>query len=106
MGYKPSQADQDVWLRPATTEDGYEYYEYILVYVDDLLHVSHNLDESMQQIMAWVKLKNDHYGEPKIFLGSQLQWKNINGSECWTMTSNMHVTEAIKTFKRFIEKAK
>ena len=47
MGYKPSQADQDVWLRPATTEDGHEYYEYILVYVDDLLHVSHNPDESM-----------------------------------------------------------
>ena len=22
MRYKPSQADQDVWLRPATTEDG------------------------------------------------------------------------------------
>ena len=27
MGYKLSQADQDVWLRPATTEDGHEYYE-------------------------------------------------------------------------------
>ena len=85
MGYKPSQADQDVWLRPATTEDDHEYYEYILVYVDDLLHVSHNPDESMQQIMSWVKLKNDHYGEPEIFLGSQLQWKNINGSECWSL---------------------
>ena len=74
MGYKPSQADQDVWLGSATTEDGYEYYEYILVYVDDLLHVSHNPDESMQQIMSRVKLKNDHYGEPEIFLSSQLQW--------------------------------
>ena len=49
--------------------------------------------------MARVKLKNDHYGEPEIFLGSQLQWKNINGSECWTMTSNKYVTEAIKTLK-------
>ena len=48
MGYKPSQADQDVWLRTATTEHGHEYYEYILVYIDDLLHVSHNPDESMQ----------------------------------------------------------
>ena len=48
MGYKPSRADQDVWLRPATTENGHEYYEYILVYVDDLLHISHNPDESMQ----------------------------------------------------------
>ena len=53
----------------------------------------------MQQIMSQVKLKNDHYGEPEIFLGSQLQWKNINGSECWTMISNKYVTEALKTLK-------
>ena len=46
--------------------------------------------------MSWVKLKNDHYGEPEIFLGSQLQLKNINGSECWTITSNKYVTEALK----------
>ena len=48
MGYKPCQADQNVWLRPATTKDGFDYYKYILVYVDDLLHASHNPDESMQ----------------------------------------------------------
>ena len=53
----------------------------------------------MQQIMLWVILKNDHYGEPEIFLDSQLQWKNTNGSECWTMTSNKYVTEALKTLK-------
>ena len=64
-----------------------------------MTYVSHNTDESMQQIMAWVKLNNDHYGEPEISIGSQLQWKNINGSECWTMTSNKYVTEAIKTLK-------
>ena len=92
MGYKSCSADQDVWLQPATTKDGFDYYGYILEYVDDLLHVSYNPDESIQQIMSWVKLKNDHYGEPEIFLGSQLQWKNINRSECWTMTSNKYVT--------------
>ena len=52
MGYKPCQADQDVWLRSATAKDGFDYYEYILVYIDDLLHASHNPDESMQQIMS------------------------------------------------------
>ena len=37
MGYKLCQADQDVWLQPATTEDGFDYYEYILVYAYDIL---------------------------------------------------------------------
>ena len=43
--------------------------------------------------------KNDHYGEPEILLGSQLQWKNINGSECWTLTLNKYVTKALKTLR-------
>jgi hypothetical protein len=30
MGYKPSYADPDVWLRPAVKPDGFKYYEYIL----------------------------------------------------------------------------
>jgi hypothetical protein len=40
MNFKPSLADPDVWFRPATKDSGFEYYEYILVYVDDVLVVS------------------------------------------------------------------
>ena len=42
MGYRPTYADPDVWLRPAVKPDGFEYYEYILCYVDDVLCISHN----------------------------------------------------------------
>ena len=41
MSFKPSQVDPDVWMRPATKPDGEEYYEYVLVYVDDILAISH-----------------------------------------------------------------
>ncbi len=40
IGYKASLADADVWLRPAVKSDGSHYYEYIFVYVDDLLVLS------------------------------------------------------------------
>jgi len=36
MGFKPSTADPDVWMRPAAKPDGEQYYKYILVYVDDI----------------------------------------------------------------------
>ena len=32
-------ADPDVWLRPAIKSDGLEYYEYVLLYIDDALVV-------------------------------------------------------------------
>lgn len=35
LGFKSSDADPDVWLRPAVKDDGSKYYEYILMYVDD-----------------------------------------------------------------------
>ena len=40
IGFKPTKADPDVWIRPAVKPDGSEYYEYIMCYVDDILSVS------------------------------------------------------------------
>jgi hypothetical protein len=36
MGFRSSQADPDVWLRPARKQSGEKYYEYVLCYVDDV----------------------------------------------------------------------
>ena len=40
IGFIPSKADPDVWMRPATKSNGEQYYEYLLVYVDDILNIS------------------------------------------------------------------
>jgi hypothetical protein len=37
MSYRPSLADPDVWLRAATKPCGFEYYEMVLCYVDDVM---------------------------------------------------------------------
>ena len=40
LGYLPTKGDPDVWIRPAVKPDGFEYYEMILVYVDDILCIT------------------------------------------------------------------
>ena len=50
MEFESSTADPDVWMRPATKPDGEQYYEYILVYVDDIISVSHKAAEVMKEI--------------------------------------------------------
>jgi hypothetical protein len=40
MGFQSSLADPDVWLQAATKGDGEQYYEYVLMYVDDKLAIS------------------------------------------------------------------
>jgi len=42
FGFTSCQADPDLWLRPRTKQNGFKYYEYVLVYVDDLICISEN----------------------------------------------------------------
>ena len=39
LGFIPVRADPDVWRYPAVKTDGFEYYEFILCYVYDLLAI-------------------------------------------------------------------
>mmetsp|Transcript_25131 Transcript_25131/g.35990 ORF Transcript_25131/g.35990 Transcript_25131/m.35990 type:complete len:379 (-) Transcript_25131:1183-2319(-) len=50
LGFNSSLEDPNVWFRPATKEDGSEYYEYLLVYVDDLLIISHQANTILQAL--------------------------------------------------------
>ena len=49
IGFIPTRADPDVWHRPAVKADGFEYYEYILCYVDDLLAISHDAEKVLKE---------------------------------------------------------
>ena len=49
MGFKPSRANSDIWMQE---KDG--HYEYVAVYVDDLLIAS----QDPQVIIDWLEKKN------------------------------------------------
>jgi hypothetical protein len=103
MGFKSSVADPDVWMRPATKIDGEEYYEYILVYVNDILAVSATPIPIMEEIQDAVKLKNNKIEEPSSYLGARLQKKKINGIECWSITSVDYVKAGVENVEEAIK---
>ena len=41
--------NQDVWMRKVKKEDGIYYYEYILLYMDNTLVVSDNVEQVLRQ---------------------------------------------------------
>jgi hypothetical protein len=57
LGFKGCLADPDVWLRPACKPDGTKYYEYVLIYVDDILVVSHDPEKVMDMLSENYTLK-------------------------------------------------
>jgi hypothetical protein len=68
MGFIPTVADPDVYRRPNAKEDGFKYYEYILVYVDDVLIVSHSPNTHLERIQANYELNPSSIGPPTRYL--------------------------------------
>ena len=83
MGYHPSYADPDVWMRPGIKPNGFEYWELVLCYVDDVLSISYDPMKTMRQIQAKFKLKDNKIEDPKNYLGAELsKMTNQEEDEC------------------------
>ena len=57
LNYVPSKANPNVYLGPAVRPNGFEYYEYVLCYFEDILSISHFPDVTMDGIRARFILK-------------------------------------------------
>jgi hypothetical protein len=57
LNYKSTKADPDIWIRPGVKPDGFNYYEMLLlVYVNDVLCISHDPTATMKGIQGTFKL--------------------------------------------------
>jgi hypothetical protein len=106
MGFLPSYADPDVWYRPATKTCGFEYYEYILVYVDDILVLSASPLPIMKTIQQTYRLK-DEPGPPKDYLGATIKtWSIPNETRTvWSMNCVQYIKEAVKNLEQELAKS-
>ena len=99
IGFVPTCTDPDIWHRPAVKEDGFEYYEYVLCYVDDILAISHKAKDALKAVQAIFKLKDDKIEPPDMYLGATLSVIEDNGVQGWCMTSDKYVKVAIENVK-------
>ena len=72
IGYVSSKADPDVWLKAETKPGGTESYAYVLVYVNDILHLHHCPDTFMNRLVELYRLKDGSVGEPNRYLGANI----------------------------------
>jgi len=73
LGFKSSLADADVWMRPNVKSNGEHYYDYIFVYVDDLLVLSAYARDIMETIGKTYHFKDGSVGPPKTYLGAEVK---------------------------------
>ena len=75
IGFNSSIVDPDVWFSPATKVDDEHYYEFILVYVDNLLAISQDEVSVIREVTEKFKMKKDKKEPPEIYLGGKLARK-------------------------------
>ena len=71
MGYRPTEFDPDVWIKRLTTDKYTAYYKYILVYINDVLHLTERAQEDMLKLnqVYWLK---EGFGPLDRYLGANV----------------------------------
>ncbi len=107
MNFKSSLADADVWMRPAIKDSGQTYYEYIFVYVDDILVLSMNPQAIMNTLSKLYRLKEGSLGPPTQYLGAQIKphrFDDMPGKSYWSLSAHRYIKEAVKNLEATLKK--
>ena len=77
--------DTYVWMRREQNSDGSSYYDYALLYTNDVLAISDNVYKIIREgIGLYFKLKYESVGPPNIYLEDFVQKVDIvNGAIYW-----------------------
>jgi hypothetical protein len=110
-GFKPCLADPDVWMRPAVKKNGDECYDYVLIYVDDLLVCSVDPYAIMETLSKVYRLKEDpktkkKWDLPTQYLGANMGQYSVDESSkrCWYMSVDNYVATTVKNVEKELAK--
>ncbi|KAI2502052.1 Reverse transcriptase (RNA-dependent DNA polymerase) [Fragilaria crotonensis] len=103
LGWQSCVADQDLWMKPETRpDDGYKYYAYCLLYVDDILVVHHDGIRSLKEIDHFFKTKPGSMRDPEFYLGAKLRQVTLpNGVHAWAMSPSKYIQAAVTNVKDY-----
>ena len=97
-------SDPDVWMRPAKKTDSTSYYEYILLYTDDVLVISQHAEETLKELGRYFELKEESIVPPKIYLGGHCRKLQLeNGVKTWAFSSSQYVQAAVNNVEEYVK---
>ena len=91
MGFTPSRADQDLWIRKS---EEYTGYDYIATHVDDLIIASKDPLIYISQIEQEFALRNIE-DSPKFYLGSDVSKKG----KLFHISNKTYIEEMLRSYQ-------
>jgi hypothetical protein len=88
LSYTSCPADPDLWFKEVKLpETGVSYYSSILIYVDDILCIHHDVMPLLDKLNPYITLKPSSVGNPSMYLGAKLKLMQVsNGVWLWSMS--------------------
>ena len=107
MGFTQCFADNDVWFKASLKPDGTKYYQYVCIYVDDILIVSHKPASIMSQIGEHFALKDGSVASPTMYLGTDVRLRRDEQGfpQYWNLGSNSYLKEALRIVRRVLDES-
>jgi hypothetical protein len=104
MNFKPCTADPDVWIRSGVKADGLTYWQYVLLYTDDILAIMEEPEKFIREELGhYFKVKENSLGPPTQYLGNKVSQVTMeNGVKCWSFSSSQYVQNAIKNVEEYL----
>jgi hypothetical protein len=105
LGFSFSQTDPNVWIRLLKRSTGDKYYEYVLLYVDNVLVISERAEQVLrQEIGQHFVLRKESIGKPSNYLGGKLREVTLeNGVLAWAFGSCQYVQLAMKNVEEHLQ---
>ena len=105
LGFSPCKADPDIWMRKAKRVDNSDYWEYVLLYVDDCICISTDPELIVRnEIGKYFLMKEASIGEPDVYLGGKVRKVELDtGEVCWAFSSSQYVQEACKNVRNHLK---
>ena len=106
MGFTSCKADPDIWFRPALKADGVEYYQYVLLYCDDILAIMEDPERFIrEELDARFVVKPKSIGQPTQYLGNKVSQVTMeNSTNAWSFSSSQYVQSAVKNVETHLAK--
>jgi hypothetical protein len=105
LQFEPTIADPDAYRRRAIHPRGFEYWELLLVYVDDILIVSHDPHSHLHKLKQQFQMSA--IGRPDRYLGANIKRVYIpgdpSGREHWAITSQSYVRNAVNNVREMLQ---
>ena len=106
MKFTSCAADPDVWMRPGTKSDGTAYWQYVLLYTDDILAIMESPEQFLRtELGSYFTIKEKSIGPPTQYLGNKVSQVTMsNDQKCWSFSSSQYVQSAVSNVEAYATK--